>query len=51
MNKREKLPAIIGGETPMATGIPEPTHGPTLARVEIRAKRGGSEWLINGHKM
>jgi hypothetical protein len=49
--KEEWLPAITGGETPIATCISEPAHGSNVAGMETRAERDGDEWVVNGEKM
>jgi alkylation response protein AidB-like acyl-CoA dehydrogenase len=49
--KEEWLPAITGGETPIATCISEPAHGSNVAGMETRAEKDGDEWAINGEKM
>jgi alkylation response protein AidB-like acyl-CoA dehydrogenase len=48
--KTEWLPAVAGGETPIATGISEPAHGSNVAGMETRAERDGDEWVIDGEK-
>ena len=49
--KEEWLPAITGGETPIATCISEPAHGSNVAGMETRAERDGDEYVVNGEKM
>jgi hypothetical protein len=48
--KEAWLPAITGGETPIATCISEPAHGSNVAGMETRAERDGDEWVVNGEK-
>ena len=45
------LPAITGGETPIATCISEPAHGSNVAGMETRAEKDGDEYVVNGEKM
>jgi hypothetical protein len=49
--KDQWLPAITGGETPIATCISEPAHGSNVAGMETRAEEAGDEWVVNGEKM
>jgi hypothetical protein len=49
--KEEWLPAITGGETPIATCISEPAHGSDVAGMETRARKEGDEWVVDGEKM
>ncbi|PCR91497.1 acyl-CoA dehydrogenase family protein [Natrinema ejinorense] len=47
----EWLPRVTAGETPIATGISEPAHGSNVAGMETRARKDGTEWVIDGGKM
>jgi alkylation response protein AidB-like acyl-CoA dehydrogenase len=49
--KEEVLPRVTGGETPIATGISEAAHGSNVAGMETRARKEGSEYVIDGEKM
>jgi alkylation response protein AidB-like acyl-CoA dehydrogenase len=48
--KEEWLPAITGGETPIATCISEPAHGSNVAGMETRARKEGDEYVVDGEK-
>ena len=45
------LKPAIKGDKLAAIGISEPNHGSDVASIETRARREGSDWIINGTKM
>lgn len=49
--KRAHLPRIGSGEIKLAFGVTEPNAGTDTSRIQTRAERRGSEWLINGRKV
>ena len=49
--KKKHLPPIARGEVTWAFGLTEPNAGTDLASVELRARRDGDEWVLNGSKM
>lgn len=49
--KREFLPAILGGTVEFAIGYSEPAAGSDLASLRTTAVRDGNEYVINGQKM
>jgi alkylation response protein AidB-like acyl-CoA dehydrogenase len=48
--KEEWLPAITGGETPIATCISESAHCSNVAGMETRARKEGDEYVVDGEK-
>ena len=46
----EYLPAMAAGEAFCAFGLTEPTGGSDAGNMATRAKRDGSDWVINGAK-
>ncbi|MET7403224.1 acyl-CoA dehydrogenase family protein [Dactylosporangium sp. NPDC005572] len=49
--RREVIPAILGGETLMCLGYSEPDSGSDVAAARTRATRDGDGWVIDGQKM
>jgi acyl-CoA dehydrogenase len=45
------LPGIIRGELITAVAVTEPDAGSDVAGIRTRARREGSEWVLNGAKM
>lgn len=45
------LPAICRGESFFCIGMSEPNSGSDLASIRTRARREGSCWVLNGHKL
>jgi acyl-CoA dehydrogenase len=45
------LPRIISGETITAVAVTEPDAGSDVAGIRTRARRDGSDWVLNGAKM
>jgi short-chain 2-methylacyl-CoA dehydrogenase len=48
--RAEFLPGMASGETFCAFGLTEPTGGSDAGNISTRAKRDGSDWIINGAK-
>ncbi len=48
--KRQWLPLLANGEAIGCFGLTEPDHGSDPAGMETRARRNGSEWVLNGTK-
>ena len=44
------VPRIASGEALIALGLTEPGGGTDAARLELRARRDGSDWVLNGEK-
>ena len=49
--KREWLPRMAAGEAIGCFGLTEPDFGSDPANMRTRAKRDGSDWVLNGTKM
>jgi short/branched chain acyl-CoA dehydrogenase len=47
---RETLPRAVTGETFISFGLTEPTGGTDAGHIETRARKKGSDWVINGSK-
>ncbi|HEX4986932.1 MAG TPA: acyl-CoA dehydrogenase family protein [Burkholderiales bacterium] len=45
------LPAVIRGEKITAVAVTEPDAGSDVASIRTRARREGSDWVLNGAKM
>ncbi|MBI3528898.1 MAG: acyl-CoA dehydrogenase family protein [Betaproteobacteria bacterium] len=45
------LPAIIRGERITAVAVTEPDAGSDVAGIRTRARRDGTDWVLNGAKM
>ncbi len=45
------LPGIIRGDCITAVAVTEPDAGSDVARLRTRARREGSQWILNGAKM
>ncbi|MFC1435017.1 acyl-CoA dehydrogenase family protein [Streptacidiphilus sp. N1-3] len=45
------LPGMAAGEVIGCFGLTEPDHGSDPASMRTRAKRDGSDWVLNGRKM
>ena len=45
------LPSIISGERITAVAVTEPDAGSDVAGMRTRARRDGSDWVLNGAKM
>ncbi len=48
--KQEWLPGIAAGEKICAFGLTDPGSGSDVAGMKTRAKKDGSDWVINGSK-
>lgn len=48
--RAEFLPGMATGETFCAFGLTEPTGGSDAGNISTRARRDGSDWIINGAK-
>jgi glutaryl-CoA dehydrogenase len=49
--KREWLPRMARGEAIGCFGLTEPDHGSDPGSMKTRARRDGSDWVLNGTKM
>jgi len=49
--KAEWLPALASGEAIGCFGLTEPQGGSDPANMKTRARRNGSDWVLNGSKM
>jgi glutaryl-CoA dehydrogenase len=49
--KREWLPRMATGDAIGCFGLTEPDHGSDPAGMTTRAKRDGSDWVLDGRKM
>jgi alkylation response protein AidB-like acyl-CoA dehydrogenase len=49
--REQWLPAITGGETPIATCISEPAYGSNAAGMSTRARKEGDGYVVDGEKM
>ena len=48
--KRTIVPAVLAGEKIAALAITEPGGGSDVARLACRARRDGSDWIVDGEK-
>lgn len=48
--KEEALPAIASGRLLPALGLTEPRGGTDAANLQLRARRDGDDWVIDGEK-
>ena len=48
--KRRVVPAVLAGEKIAALAITEPGGGSDVARIACRARRDGSDWIVDGEK-
>jgi glutaryl-CoA dehydrogenase len=49
--KREWLPRMARGEAVGCFGLTEPDHGSDPGSMKTRARRDGTDWILNGTKM
>jgi alkylation response protein AidB-like acyl-CoA dehydrogenase len=49
--KATYLPRFAAGEWLVTIGISEPNAGADAANIEMRARRAGDDWVLNGQKM
>ncbi|MBO0825742.1 MAG: acyl-CoA dehydrogenase family protein [Actinobacteria bacterium] len=49
--KEEWLPRMAAGEAAGCFGLTEPDHGSDPSSMNTRAKRNGTDWVLNGAKM
>src|SRR6202012_3848018 len=49
--KQRWLPGMAAGELLGCFGVPEPDVGSAPAAMKPRARRDGSDWILNGRKM
>ncbi|MFD7920827.1 acyl-CoA dehydrogenase family protein [Streptomyces sp. NPDC059740] len=49
--KQQWLPAMAAGEAIGCFGLTEPDHGSDPAAMATRARREGSDWVLDGRKM
>jgi glutaryl-CoA dehydrogenase len=49
--KNEWLPAMAAGEAIGCFGLTEPDHGSDPASMRTRARRDGSDWVLEGRKL
>ena len=49
--RQQWLPGMAAGEIIGCFGLTEPDHGSDPASMRTRAKREGSDWVLNGRKM
>lgn len=49
--KRQWLPLMASGEAIGCFGLTEPDHGSDPAGMRTRARRDGSDWVLDGRKM
>jgi glutaryl-CoA dehydrogenase len=49
--KQRWLPAMAAGDAIGCFGLTEPDHGSDPASMATRARRDGSDWVLNGSKM
>ncbi|MDR7303229.1 acyl-CoA dehydrogenase family protein [Haloactinomyces albus] len=50
-HKQQWLPRMAAGEAIGCFGLTEPDHGSDPASMRTSARRDGSDWVLNGHKM
>ena len=48
--KRRIVPAVLSGEEISALAITEPGGGSDVARLACKARRDGSDWIVDGEK-
>lgn len=49
--KQKYLPELVAGRQVAALGITEPAAGSNVSGIQTRAKRDGSDWVLNGSKI
>jgi alkylation response protein AidB-like acyl-CoA dehydrogenase len=49
-DQRELIEPMITGEVRVGFGLTEPEHGSDAAHLDTRARRDGSDWVIDGAK-
>ena len=49
--KAEVVPTALTGQRTIALGLSEPEAGSDVAAVRTRARRDGTEWVVDGQKM
>ncbi len=49
--KRRELPTICSGESILAFGVTEPNAGTDTSRIQTRAEKKGSRYIVNGRKV
>jgi alkylation response protein AidB-like acyl-CoA dehydrogenase len=49
--KRQWLPPLLSGKIRMAISISEANAGSDIGAMRTTARRDGSDWIINGHKL
>jgi acyl-CoA dehydrogenase len=49
--KQRELPRICSGESILAFGVTEPNAGTDTSRIQTRAEKKGSRYIVNGRKV